>query len=153
MKALFVLPLAAAIFAIPVCATLNARDKYVPTPNEELYKTWENDNMYPQKTVNFLGGYRDYNLRTDPTPTSGEGTEQIMKKWTDASGNIWYWTFGKVTTGKYAGFQFQTLSKISQYGTMRELVVADASHGFNPDYPAQLDPNNRSYRVYFLYGY
>lgn len=128
------------------------QDKYIPKPNEELYKTWENDNTYPQKTVNFLGGYKDYYLNTDPTPTAGEGTEQIMKKWTDADGNIWYWTFGKVTTGTYAGAQYQTLSKISHNGTLRELVVALAAYGFNPNNPVEIDPSNSTYRVYHRYG-
>lgn len=126
--------------------------KYIPKPNEEFYKTWENDNTYPQKTVNFLGGYRDYNLSTDPTPTAGEGTEEIMKKWIDADGNIWYWTFGKITAGQYVGVQFQTLSKISHNGTLRELAVAAPVYGFDPNMPVTLDPINRTYRVNYLYG-
>lgn len=152
MKTLLALPFAAAIFLVPVCATMTAQDKYVPKPNEELYGTWENENMYPQKTVLSLGGYKDYYLITDPTPTAGEGTEQIMKKWTDANGNIWYWTFGKVTAGAYEGNQFQSLSRISHNGTLRELVVVAPVYGFNPNYPAQLDPSIPSYRVYHLYG-
>jgi hypothetical protein len=127
------------------------QDKYIPKPNEELYKTWENDNTYPQKTVNFLGGYKDYYLNTDPTPTAGEGTEQIMKKWTDAHGNIWYWTFGKITVGRYAGMEWQCLSKISHKGTLKEEVVAAPVYGFDPNTPLDLDPSNRTYRVYYLY--
>lgn len=76
-------------------------DKYVPKPNEELFGTWINKDMQPQKSENFDGGYKDYSQLSDSEPTGGEGTEQIMTKWTDAAGDIWYKTFGKVSKGKY----------------------------------------------------
>jgi hypothetical protein len=150
MKVIAVILISAALVLF-VSVGISAQDKYLPKPNEEIYKTWENVNAYPQKTDEFPGGYKDYDLITDPTST-GEGTEQIMKKWTDADGNIWYWTFGKVTTGTYAGAQYQTLSKISHNGTLRELVVALAAYGFNPNNPVEIDPSNSTYRVYHRYG-
>jgi hypothetical protein len=61
--------------------------------SEELYKTWINARMQPQKTVNFPGGYKDYLLASDATP-SAEGNEQILSKWTDSEGDVWYKTFG-----------------------------------------------------------
>jgi len=140
---------AALVMFVPIGAY--AQGKYLPKPNEELCKTWENVNTYPQKTVQFVGGYKDYDLITDPTPT-GEGIEQIMKKWTDADGNIWYWTFGKITVGRYAGVQWQCLSKISHNGTLKEEVVVAPAYEFDPNNPAELDPGNRTYRVYYLYG-
>ena len=152
MKAVFLVASVVVAFLAMVNVTAAAQDKYVPKANEELYKTWENDNTYPQKTSNFPGGYKDYNFSLDSSPTAGEGTEQIMKKWTDSQGNIWYWTFGKVTAGKYSGIQFQTLSKISHNGTLRELVVVAPVYSFDPNNQAELDPSNPSYRVYHLYG-
>lgn len=151
MKVTAVIIISAALVLF-VCVGISAQDKYVPKPNEELYKTWENDNMYPQKTVNSPSGYKDYYLNTDITPTGGEGTEKIMKKWTDADGNIWYWTYGTVTGGMYVGVQFQTLSKISHNGTLRELAVVAPVYGFDPNNSTMLDPSNPTYRVYHLYG-
>jgi len=150
MKVRFVL--VATCFLVLGSVSVIAQDTYVPKPNEELFKTWENDNMRPQMTVNSASGYKNYILYTDTTPTGGEGTEKIMKKWSDEDGNVWYWTFGKVTTGPYAGIQFQTLTKISHNGTLREEVVVAPVDRFYPNSPAEIDPDNRSYAVYHLYG-
>jgi hypothetical protein len=123
--------------------------QYVPTANEELYKTWVNESMTPQKTVNFLGGYKDYALISDTTP-SAEGTEQIYSKWTDSDGNVWYKTFGQVTAGNYSGFQFQTLSKISRSGKVREIVVVAPVYGAFDDkkYPTTIHTYDPTYRIY-----
>jgi len=64
-------------------------DQYVPTENGELFATWTNQDLQTQKTINFFGGYKDYNQIGDIEPTGGEGTEQIMSKVTDSAGDIW----------------------------------------------------------------
>ena len=141
----------AAVFLVLGGVALIAQNAYVPKPDEELYKTWENDFAYPQRTVNFPGGYKDYNFNADTTP-SEQGEEQIMKRWTDSDGNVWYWLFGKVTVGQYAGVQYQTLTKISHNGTLRELVFRAPVYAYNPNSPMQIDPDDLSYRVYHRYG-
>ena len=64
-----------------------AQDKYVPKANEESYGTWTNEKGTPQKAVIFAGGFMNYMLISDTTPTYNEGTQQIESKWQDAEGN------------------------------------------------------------------
>ena len=63
-----------------------AQDKYVSKANEELYGTWTNSSMNPQKTVVFSGGYKDYTLIKDTIPVAAD-KEEIVAKWTDSDGN------------------------------------------------------------------
>jgi len=127
-----------------------ADDQYIPTPNEELFATWTNKDMQPQKTVNFSGGYRDYTLLADTESTGGEGTEQIMTKWTDKSGDIWYKIFGTATKGQYSGIKFESITKISKSGKVKESVVIAPVNFYNPDWLWQgVDPSLHNYSIYY----
>jgi hypothetical protein len=131
----------------------NADDTYVAKADEELFQTWTNDNMYPQKTVDFLGGYKDYSLLSDGAPST-EAREQIMSKSIDSSGNVWYRTFGTVTKGKLVGMQFQRLIEVSESGTVMEMAVVLNVYAYNPSfYPTKIDPHGDIYRVYHLGGF
>src|SRR5271157_2839974 len=134
-----------ALILLGGCATGN----YVPKANEELYQTWTNESMDAQKTVNSPGVFKDYAKITD-TNTIQEGKEDIFSKWTDSDGNVWYKTYGVITTGQFAGVHFQTLSKISKSGTVREFVVVVPVYHFDPlNYPPAPDPRDPSYHIYY----
>ncbi len=68
-----------------------APGKYMPKTNEELYGTWINEKITPQKNVISPGSYKNYTYVTDSSVVS-EGTMQIFSKWTDSEGNVWYKT-------------------------------------------------------------
>jgi opacity protein-like surface antigen len=122
---------------------------YIPKANEELYGTWTNENMSPQKTVNFAGGCKDFDLLSDSVSFGG-GTEQIASTWKDSEGNIWYKTFDKGTAGgAYAGYKWQALQKLSKSGTVREFEVKRVSE-FDPNsYPTRVDAKDSSYKIYY----
>jgi hypothetical protein len=82
-----------------------SQEKLVVTADDMYFGTWTNESLYIQESVNFLGGYEDYAKISSEKPYA-EGTEQIVKKWTDSDGNVWYHAFGTVTSGSYAGFRF-----------------------------------------------
>jgi hypothetical protein len=118
---------------------------------EELHATWINRNMKPQKTSSFPGGYRDFAMMTFTKPAA-EGTEEISRRWTDSAGDIWYETFGTVTSGPDTGKKFQALTRISKSWTVRETVSVTVGD-FSPDgYPGAIDPQAASYRIYFRKG-
>jgi hypothetical protein len=126
-----------------------AQGKYVPAPNEMFYGTWTNDKITPQKTVAFPGGWKNYNLISDANPVE-EGTEQIVEKWTDPEGNIWYKSYGTITKGEYIGMKWQSLHKFNKSGTVREYTWAQVFGDFNPTLPPKIDPTDvEHYRLYY----
>ena len=119
-----------------------SQEKFVVRADDMYFGTWTNESLDIQKSVNFLGGYKDYAKISDEKATA-EGTEQIAKKWTDSDGNVWYHTFGTVTSGFNAGFRFQNLMKFSKSGTVREQMWAQAVGNFDDSgYPTKLDPTD-----------
>lgn len=121
--------------------------KYVAKANEELYGTWVNEDSYPQKSVDFAGGYKDFQLLSDAAPI-GEGTLDIFAKWKDGEGNVWYKVFGTVTSGGYAGTKYQFLCRISKSGKTRESVNIWPVTSFDPKhFPSNIDPKDETYRL------
>jgi hypothetical protein len=133
------------LFLLGGCAT----GKYVPKANEELYGTWTNNSTFPQRVVINPGEYRHYGLISDPNPEE-EGTEHIDTKWTDSEGNIWYRTFGTVTTGAWKGHNFQALTKLSKSGTVLESEAYSFLGDFSPSYyPTKINPQGMLYGLYY----
>jgi hypothetical protein len=98
----------------------------------------------------FNGGYKDYALLSDTEPTGGEGTEQIMTKWTDKSGDVWYKTFGKVSKGEHSGALFEEITKISKSGKVKESVFVAPVNFYNPDWLWQgVDPSLHNYHIFY----
>ncbi|MGD0726410.1 MAG: hypothetical protein ABSB63_12710 [Spirochaetia bacterium] len=122
--------------------------KYVPKPNEEVYGTWINKSISPQKEVDTPDGWKQYGLISDPNPES-EGTGQITSKWTDSEGNVWYKTLGTVTAGNYKGSKFQTLTKLSKSGTVKESVSLTVEEFDSSGYPTKIDPKEMLYSLYY----
>jgi hypothetical protein len=126
--------------------------QYIPLANEELFATWLNVNMALQKTVNLNGEIKDYMFKDDSS-TYQEATEQIASKWTDSDGNIWYQTFGTMTSGPYKGIKYQDLHKLSKDATVNEFQFKAPVFSFSPNgYPKELDSSNSNYRIYYRAG-
>jgi uncharacterized lipoprotein YehR (DUF1307 family) len=146
------------LFALLVVLMLAgcASGKYVPKPNEELYGTWINEKMSPQKLVNTPDGWKQYLHVSDSTPFY-EGTRGITRKWTDSEGNIWYETFSTFTSGAgdYNGKSFTVLEKLSKSATVLESVWTMATSDQElktPTYPSKIDPKDSEYSIYYRAG-
>jgi hypothetical protein len=127
-----------------------AQDKYVPTPNEQLFGTWRSASMSPQKTMHFLGGYKDFALINDTNPAA-EDKEEIVAKWTDSDGNICYKTLSTAASGSWAGSTVLTVQRISKSGTVKESVSRRLFSDYNPriEVLMEIDPSDYTYRIYY----
>jgi len=126
--------------------------QYVPKSNEELYGTWINDKtinpFHVQKRVHTPdGNVREYNDLSGSTLLA-EGPSRIDKKWTDSDGNIWYEAYEKLTSGVYAGNEFQRLFKLSKSATVLEYVQNYGYVGPN-NYPTKIDPAAGHYKIFY----
>jgi hypothetical protein len=117
--------------------------------NEKLYYGTFTGDKIPQKTVRAPGSFKDYSSITDSDPAE-EGTEKIVKAWTDSEGNTWFQTYSTITTeGDYKDTKEQTLARISKAGTVLEFnwtIVSD----FSPkNFPRKIDKTlATNYRIY-----
>ncbi len=133
------------------------QDKYTPKENEELYGTWINTqypglgSMRPQKIVVTADGYKRYLLVSDSAPSSQEqeGTLQIISKWTDDEGNIWYRSFLTVTL---RGATIAELDKLSNSATVWESVWAYAPTPDPDNFPKKIDPKDMTYNIRYRAG-
>jgi hypothetical protein len=127
--------------------------KYVPKANEELYGTWINEKAARQKMVVTSDGWKQYLLLSDPTPVSA-GTEEIISKWKDSEGNVWYKTIILHTEGVVMGNHYTLLNKLSKSATVWESVwsYVDNQDLKNPTYPNNIDPQNPNYGIYYRAG-
>ena len=71
-----------------------AQTKYVPKENEELYGTWINQGTprkfsYIPKQLLLPNAFGNYSKVSDSNPFE-EGTFEIVSKWTDSEGNVWF---------------------------------------------------------------
>ena len=126
--------------------------QYVPKSNEELYGTWINDKtinpFHVQKRIHTPdGNVREYNDLSGSTLLA-EGPSRIDKKWTDSDGNIWYEAYEKLTSGVYAGNEFQRLFKLSKSATVLEYVQNYGYVGPN-HYPTKIDPATGDYKIFY----
>ena len=119
MKTRTILALSAGFMGLVLLAGCGPR-KYVPVANEEIYGTWTNEGLKWQKLVVFAGGTKLYVNLADADPVM-ETTDQIIEKWKDADGNIWYKTFGLWLSGQLKGMKSQYLWEIRN-GSQIELT-------------------------------
>jgi hypothetical protein len=125
--------------------------KYVPRANEEIYGTWTNPDSAQQKVVIGPSGWLIYAYMDDTSEIWG-GSGQIVQKWTDSQGVIWYKTFSTVTSGYGGGRggKSQSLYRLSKGGTVLEAQEATVADLDPKQFPARIDPNDRdNYRMYF----
>jgi hypothetical protein len=128
---------------------------YVPSPNEELYGTWTNeqnsgDIYHPQKMVVTPDRYTLYYKISDSVPCM-DNTWRIVSKWTDSEGNVWYKIFGG-GIGNWEGHNWLELDKLSKSGTVWERALSPV-RDFDPRfYPREIDPNHPYYRILYRAG-
>jgi len=122
---------------------------------EELYGIWVNYE-YKGSSPPFMtifkpdGTYQDYRLEAfvwelDVEKTeegwinAGFGPYEIIEKWTDEGGNIWY----KIESIAGANEKSFNLMKISDSGNTLEYMLGKAG------YAEETDPNDVKYRIYY----
>jgi hypothetical protein len=144
MKAVRVLSISAVLFSL---VFLSSCSKKV---DESLYfGTFTSDQVIPEKTVRAPGSFKDYSSISDLNPVE-EGTEKIVKAWTDGEGNTWFQTYATITTeGDYKDAKVQTLAKVSKGGAALEFNWFTVSEFSPNNFPRKIDKalatNYRSY--------
>jgi hypothetical protein len=135
-----------------------AQERYVAQANEDLYGTWTSTGKSPQKIVFFSGGYRSYwsPEGTDPICTV---KEEIVAKWTDSDGAVWYKTVDSPTQNDgrfipsvdWSGSKVLVLQRISKEGTVLEYVARRLFSDYNPRIEVLMDIDSGDYS-YHLYN-
>ena len=135
------------------CATEKSQaTTYVPTKDEELYGTF----LFPDggKAVNGPGRWTNY-VSSSGSQVLEEGTERIVKKWTDSTGDVWVQTYAETTGCGSAvpgrrcmeGLKVQTLNRFDKGGKVREWAV-NLVASFSPmGFPSKIDPRGQGYRI------
>lgn len=121
-----------------------AQDLYIPSPNEPFYGTWVNEKMNPPKAIHYPDGtFEDYKSISDTTPFR-KGKSLIIKKSTDADGNVYYETNDKSSFGPIV----HSLWKVNKYHTALEMVGRAAGIE-QKDFPREIDPKDPHYFIYY----
>ena len=151
MKKRIVIAILAVLLTVSAHAQTTDSGKYVPNPNEEIYGTWTNKMDPIPHMLIVTAATRKVFLNTTDSDPMEESTFFIDSKWTDASGNLCYKTFGTNTAGFYQGLRWQGLERINKAGTVKESQTLLIGHNdFDPGkYPAELDPKNPTYKIYY----
>jgi hypothetical protein len=126
-----------------------SQEQYVAKADDVFYGTWANEHMLIQKSVSFLGGFKNYLRISDADPLY-EGEQQIVERWTDSEGNIWFKTFGTVTKGVLKGSKFQQLLRLDKSGNVRENMWRPVSEFDPASYAPKIDPTDKlHYGLYY----
>lgn len=120
-----------------------AQDKYVRNANEEIYGTWVNEEMFPAKMVKLTdGSYEDYYPASAGTPFRG-GKQEIIRKWTDSDGNVFYETVDTFTFGSIKGIKTYNLWKVSNGRAVMEMNWSEGAQ-----FPKEIDPKGYNYFIF-----
>ena len=129
---------------------------YTPKQNEELYGSWTNGTYsgevsekanVPQKQVIDSSGYHLFRLLDDPAQY-WTGSEQIVGKWADSEGNIWYKTRRGGWNNGTKSVVPQILYRLSKSYTVMESVSAIRDTYVPGAFPTKIDPKDPSYTTY-----
>ena len=106
--------------------------------------TWINEEYdshpFMAKYIIYRDGTFDAYNKTSDTGKKYIGCYEIVEKWIDSEGNIWYKMHN--ITGESA-FNSYLLCKISDSGRIYEVVSSQ------DDYPTELGQNHIKYRIYY----
>ena len=96
---------------------------YIPKSNEEIYGTWINEDLIPQKIgqkrIYYYWSYGEtYRELSSETPAM-KWTFTIVNKWKDSEGNVWYKYF--IRDNEFIYIEYW-ITKISNNGTVFESV-------------------------------
>jgi hypothetical protein len=144
------------VILLGVCGALGfGQETYTPKPNEEIYGTWVNDEMMPPKVVINPDGSIEYYFPASYSKPYQGWKSEIVKKWTDSEGNVYYETYDTLTFGgTMEHTRFQCLKKVSKSGTVLEWNWVTVSK-FGPEkFPPALDPTKNAVDVsgYLIYS-
>ena len=129
--------------------------KYAPKLNEELYGTWVNTTYsgksepgayLPQKEVIDSNGYSIYRF-ADDFAKYFVGSEQIVSKWTDSEGNIWYKTYRLGNNGEKAEV-LHLPYRVGKSGAVQESEFAVMPKYSPGSFPTKIEPKDPTYRTY-----
>jgi hypothetical protein len=126
------------------CAT----GKYFPKANEELYGRWTNDSYSIRKIVYSAGKERLYYHTADSSP-AGEGTIEIVSKWTDSQGNTWYKALYTGTFGYGKGALHRYLIEINKPGTITKFVFFGVDKPDLNNYPTEISASAANYFAFY----
>ena len=137
------------MFALVAALLLNgcASQQYVPKEDEELYGTWVNTSysVAYQKLILYSGRWEGYKYESD-TAAHDDGMIAIVKKWTDAEGNVWLNISAidaEAVPRLGESYPDNWLCKISKSGTVLERV--ESRKGF----PTKIDPSALTYTIHY----
>lgn len=130
-----------AFLAFVVCTALLLYPAEIFAQSDEICCTWINTEYAsgdrPQKMIfNYDGTFETYSSKEAVDPTM-RGVYQIVQKWTDAEGLIWY----KVKMFDMYGAMHQ-LARINQKGDNLEFVQKPY------EYPEAIDHKDLNYSTY-----
>lgn len=130
-----------AVLLALVAAMGFGQENYTPTPNEEINGTWVNDEMMPPKVVMNPDGTYAYYFPASYSKPYQTWKSEIVKKWTDSEGHVYYETYDTLTFGgTMEHTRFQCLKKVSDSGAVLEWNWVTVSE-FRPEkFPAAIDP-------------
>jgi hypothetical protein len=129
-------------------------DEYVLTENEEIYSTWVNTSYRPGTGEGSYWAWKPQKIIYKPDGTIESysaardiahftGKYNIIAKWTDSEGNIFYkiiTKWGDKTYGQTTLYEFQM---ISNSGLTWEYITS------LDDYATEIDPNHPDYHIYY----
>jgi hypothetical protein len=138
----------ASVLAVFLVATGCGPRHYVAKANEEIYGTWTSTQRSPHKLVMLSDGtWEEYIYESDAAPTY-KGTYQIIDKWKDAEGNVWYKEFVKLTFPTGTKEMTQELDRIDRLGHVWEFDFDYVSHYDPLNFPKEINPKGYNYGIY-----
>lgn len=125
------------------------RRPYDAKQDEEIYGTWTSKTASYHKVVIYSNGtWENYVYETDQTPVH-KGTFQIVEKWRDANGIVWYKQLVQTTSGTAAGVKSQTLDRIEATGDVWESDFNLYFDKIDPNsFPTTINPKSYFYTKY-----
>lgn len=136
------------ILAVIFLATGCSPRHYVAKAKEEIYGTWTSTQRSPHKLVMLPDGtWEEYIYESDAAPTY-KGTFQIIDKWKDAEGNVWYKEFVTLTFPAGTKEMTQELDKIDKSGRVWEFDFNYVPKYEPGSFPKEINPKGNDYGIY-----
>jgi hypothetical protein len=121
---------------------------YRMSAHEEIFGTWTSTQRSPHKIVMLPNGtWEEYIYEKDVDPTY-KGIYQIVEKWKDAEGNLWYKEIITLTFGTGKGEMTQELDKIDRSGDVWEFCFNYISKYDPHNFPKEINSKDYNYGIY-----
>jgi hypothetical protein len=125
------------------------RRPYVAKPDEQIFGTWTSKTAsYHKAVIHPDGTWEMFIYETDREPVY-KGQYQLVAKWKDSQGNIWYKQLLQCTFGTGKGEKTQELDRIDSTGNVWEYDFNAYFDKVDPsNFPTTIDPKNYNYGIY-----